>query len=116
MPPKKTTGSMRLTSFSVVGVVNGKNVASTFAKTDPQAWFNRDRGEDHWDAAATAKRRRLLGQAGNEPLVKEQEQVLLNAPEGSVRPAPAPLPHVEAPAESDPVSDSTIERTRGAET
>ncbi|GAA5942784.1 hypothetical protein JCM1841_000981 [Sporobolomyces salmonicolor] len=101
MPPKAAAARavqqpLKYTTFGVVGFLNAKNVASSFAKSDNQSWFARRSNEQDWDAAREAKRRRLMGseeelqeeqlKTGDEAVAgKVKVNVLKAAPEGGVK-------------------------------
>ncbi|GAA5949539.1 hypothetical protein JCM21900_000256 [Sporobolomyces salmonicolor] len=101
MPPKAAAARavqqpLKYTTFGVVGFLNAKNVASSFAKSDNQSWFARRSNEQDWDAAREAKRRRLMGseeelqeeqlRTGDEAVAgKVKVNVLKAAPEGGVQ-------------------------------
>ncbi|GAA5893576.1 hypothetical protein JCM5296_007491 [Sporobolomyces johnsonii] len=95
-PPRPDQQPLKYTTFGVVGFLNAKNVASSFAKSDNQSWFARRSNEQDWDAAREAKRRRLMAseeelqqeqhKAGDEAIAgKVKVNVLKAAPEGGVR-------------------------------
>lgn len=96
------SSSLKLTSFALTAFINGKNVASTFAKTDSQTvWGRDDRSDQLWTEQREKKRRRLMGseeelEAVQRARTEEEDQlekvsldVLVSAPAGSVRSAPA---------------------------
>lgn len=54
----------RFTSFSTIGYLNAKHVASAFVKQDSQSFHTRRKTDADWDRDEAAKRRRLLGEEG----------------------------------------------------
>ena len=85
-----------MTTFSVVGFLNPKNVTADFVKHPSQAWWNRRPTDAEWDAEVEKKRRKLIG---TEEEIQAAESahdgpsrinVVSAAPPGALtRPAPA---------------------------
>ncbi|GAA6053412.1 hypothetical protein JCM3770_002314 [Rhodotorula araucariae] len=73
---------LKFTTFAPVGFLNGKNVASSFVKSDAQSWYARRPAEHERDRLREAKRRRFIGDEGDE---QPAAGVLSSAPEGGVR-------------------------------
>ncbi|GAA5852273.1 hypothetical protein JCM3766R1_004922, partial [Sporobolomyces carnicolor] len=101
MPPKSTRGGsqpLKYTSFNVVGYLNAKNVASTFAKSDQQSWFARRSTQDEWDTARESKRRRLMASEEELSSSSSSINVLTSQPPGG---------RVKPPRRADPTTSST---------
>ncbi|BGP49325.1 Actin-like protein arp8 [Rhodotorula kratochvilovae] len=96
---------LKFTTFAPVGFLNGKNVASGFAKSDAQSWYARRPAEHERDRLREAKRRRLIGDEGDE---QPAAGVLSAAPEGGVRPARARPEEDPALATADPLSRTLV--------
>ncbi|GAA6022077.1 hypothetical protein JCM11491_004742 [Sporobolomyces phaffii] len=120
MPPKHHRGGsqpLKYTSHSVVGYLNGKNVASTFGKHDHQSWFARRGTQEEWDAARESKRRKLM--ASEEELEhatglvpgKPKLDVLTGAPPGGVRPHKQPVRRRRGSPPAPSISTDPLART-----
>ena len=105
MPRASKRRDPNLTTFSVVGFLNPKNVTAEFVKQPDQSWWNRRPTDAAWPAEMEKQRRKLMG-TEEQVLAAEASaggpaniNVVRTAPPGALtRPAPAQplvrsLPH-----------------------
>ena len=100
MPRASKGRDPNLTTFSVVGFLNPKNVTAEFVKQPDQSWWNRRPTEENHDAEMEQKRRKLMGTEEELQAAESSTggpanlNVLQSAPPGALTPTASAKPLV----------------------